>query len=142
MCQENSFSTRCFNKFLSGVVFSYRNLFLPFNPSTLGFFPHKSVISLLSRRAPKCQFSLSFTPTCIFLLSDASWRCQNIFFFFNLAFENLSFPLYLLLFYPFYHHPFQLPSIAKCFISGQIFLKLHLLLLLLLLLLLCASMLG
>lgn len=61
----------------------------------------------------------------------------KISFFFNLAFENLSFPLYLLLFYPFYHHPFQLPSIAKCFISGQIFLKLHLLLLLL-----CASMLG
>lgn len=34
------------------------------------FFFSKSVLSLLSRLAPKCQFSLSFTPTCI--LSAAS----------------------------------------------------------------------
>ena len=40
--------------------------------SHLFFFSSKSVLSLLSRLAPKCQFSLSFTPTCI--LSAASSR--------------------------------------------------------------------
>lgn len=89
-------------KLLNGGVLSYRNLFLLFNPSTLGFFPPgKSVLSLslLSRLAPKCQFSLSFTPTYI-----STIRCFFMsmpkYVFFNSAFENLPFPLYLLLLYP------------------------------------------
>lgn len=98
------------------------------------FFFSKSVLSLLSRLAPKCQFSLSFTPTCILSAASSCW-CQDmllLFFFFliNSGFETLPFPLYLL-FYPFYHHPSNLPLLLNVLSLLHVFLKLHLLFLLL-----------
>lgn len=128
------FQDKSVNKFLSSVVFSfYRNPFLLFRPITLFFSLYKSVLPLLSRLAPKCQFSLSFTPTCIptvrcfFMLMP---RYAFFFFLINSGFESLLFPLYPL-FYPFYHHPSNLPLLLNVLSLLQVFLKLHLLLLLL-----------
>lgn len=77
-------------KFLSGVVLPFIEIHLSFSVPSV-FFPCKSVLSLslLSRLAPKCQFSLSFTPTSI-----STVRCffmsmpKYVFLKKNSAFEN------------------------------------------------------
>ena len=125
--QENSSRTRVLINFLVVLFSLFIEIHFCFSGLSHFFFfsLYKSVLSLLSRLAPKCQFSLSFTPTCI-----PTVRClfmlmpRYAFLKINSGFESLPFPLYLL-FYPSYHHPSNLPLLLNVVSLLQVFLKLH-----------------